>query len=113
MSDRDTAGSGLNASAMLILVASACLVVATCSANGADADMCGSLTTLETKLRADYGETQLWTGKSGKTGITVRLYVSPEKGTWTAATVSGDRACIVDIGDGARIGESMPDGDPS
>lgn len=90
------------------------LVGAGCAAAwGADADMCGSLTTLETKLRADYGETQLWTGKSGKTGVVVRLYVSPEKGTWTAATVSGDRACIVDIGDGAHVGESMPSGEPS
>ena len=74
---------------------------------GADADMCGSLTTLETKLRADYGETQLWTGKSGKTGVVVRLYVSPDGG-WTAAIVQGDRACIVDIGDESAVSERHP-----
>jgi hypothetical protein len=78
---------------------------------GTTIQRCNEPAALAADIGRVWGETLLWTGTSNRTGVTAQLFVSVEKGNWTAVRVEGSRACIVDAG---VLGSKLPVvGDPA
>lgn len=69
-------------------------------------EKCGPLPVIEARI-AGWGETLLLTATSNITHATSRVYVSQDKGSYTAIVVRGERACFVDEGV-ALLGSRMP-----
>ena len=87
--------------------------LAMCSPAHAQSPVCGPVIETLSGFAAKYGETPVFSGLSAG-GYVITVIVNPETGTFSAFRITTDGvACIVDMGEGARLSAPVAPGEPS
>lgn len=92
------------------------LAIASCGApaySQQQVPLCGPAIELLPAFAAEYGETPLMTGLSAS-GFVLAIVVNPTSGTWSAFRVTPEGiACLLDVGQSARLFTPETPGEPS
>ena len=101
---------------MKIRTALVALAIASCGApaySQQQAPLCGPAIEMLPAFASEYGETPLMTGLSAS-GFVLTIVVNPSSGTWSAFRVTPEGiACLLDVGEGARLFQPATPGEPS